>query len=171
MLEIRTESQDVLDAMTALSKLHQQNTVASRRQLRARIEQRGVTTVEHFLSAAQGVIQVLQLCSYGLLACSCAANSSGLQWCLQAASDASLSSPPGLQAVKDLQNELDSLSLGCAAIDSALAANKTSSLEFFHESEGLEHELERNQQRCLLVQKFFDQYQLTPSEITALQVT
>lgn len=75
-----------------------------------------------------------------------------------------------LQAVQDLQNELDSLSSGCAAIDSALAANKALSSEFFNESEGLGHELDRNQQKSLLVQKFFDQYQLTPSEITALQV-
>lgn len=70
MLEIRTESPDILESLTALSKLQQQNTVASRRQLRARFEERGVTTVEHFLSAAQGVIQVLQPCSHGLLACS-----------------------------------------------------------------------------------------------------
>ena len=75
VLEVRTESQDVLESLTALSKLYQQNTVASRRQLRARIEERGITTIEQFLSAAQGVIQVLF--SYVTWTCSSVADKVG----------------------------------------------------------------------------------------------
>lgn len=58
VLEIRTESQEVLQSLTALSKLHQQNTAASRRQLKANVEERGIANVEQFLAAAQSVIQV-----------------------------------------------------------------------------------------------------------------
>ena len=64
VLEIRTESQEVLQSLTALSKLHHQNTAASRRQLKANVEERGIVNVEQFLSAAQGVIQVWSAVCY-----------------------------------------------------------------------------------------------------------
>ena len=75
-----------------------------------------------------------------------------------------------MQAVEESQEELDALSSGCTAINTALAANRSFSADFFSESERLQHELATNKQRCVLVQKFFEQYQLSPAELLALQV-
>jgi len=48
----------VLDSLAALSGLYQENSTASRRQLKASIEERGINNLEQFLSAAQAVIGV-----------------------------------------------------------------------------------------------------------------
>lgn len=69
-----------------------------------------------------------------------------------------------------MQEELDALTSGCAAINTALAANRSFSAEFFSDSERLQHELAINKQRSVSVQKFFEQYQLSPAETSALQV-
>ena len=58
VLDIRTEAPDILDSLAALSRVYQDNSTASRRQLRANIEGRGINNLQQFLSAAQAVIGV-----------------------------------------------------------------------------------------------------------------
>lgn len=74
------------------------------------------------------------------------------------------------QALDDVQSEMDALTTGCAAINAALAADRSSSADFLRESDRLQHELATSQKRSTLVQSFFKQYQLSAAEITALQV-
>lgn len=75
-----------------------------------------------------------------------------------------------LQALEDVQSELNALSSGCAAINIALAADRSSSADLLSESDKLQHELVTSQKRSTLVQSFFKQYQLSAAEISALQV-
>ncbi len=75
-----------------------------------------------------------------------------------------------LQALQDLQGELDALSSGCSAINAALAADRTSSADLLAESDKLQHELAVSETRSGLVNSFFEQYQLSSAEISALQV-
>ncbi len=58
VLDIRTESLEVLNSLAALSGVYQDNSTASRRQLKANIEERSINTLEQFLSAAQAVFGV-----------------------------------------------------------------------------------------------------------------
>lgn len=58
VLDIRTESAEVLLSLAALSGSYQVQSSASRRQLKADIEEQGITNFEHFLSAAKAVIGV-----------------------------------------------------------------------------------------------------------------
>lgn len=75
-----------------------------------------------------------------------------------------------MQAVEELQQELDAIMSGCTAINTTIAAHRSFSADFFTDSERVQHELASNKQKCSLVQKFFEQYQLTPAELAALQV-
>lgn len=75
-----------------------------------------------------------------------------------------------LQALEEVQNELDALSTGCSAINAALAADRSSSADLLSESDKLQHELATSQKRSTLVHSFFKQYQLSAAEIAALQV-
>lgn len=69
VLDIRTEAPDILDSLAALSRVYQDNSTASRRQLRANIEGRGINNLQQFLSAAQAVIGV-RCCTNFHTACS-----------------------------------------------------------------------------------------------------
>ena len=75
-----------------------------------------------------------------------------------------------LQALEDVQAELDALSGGCNAINAALEADRASSADLLSESDRLQHELAVSETRSGLVQNFFEQYQLSGKEISALQV-
>lgn len=75
-----------------------------------------------------------------------------------------------LQALEEVQSELDALSSGCSTINAALAADRTSSADLISESDKLQHELATSQKRSTLVHSFFKQYQLSSAEIAALQV-
>lgn len=58
ILEIKTESPDVINALSTLSGIYTDNTPAARRQLRCTIEQRGLQINGQFLQAAEAVMQV-----------------------------------------------------------------------------------------------------------------
>lgn len=62
ILEIKTESQDLIAALNTLSAAYPDNTPAARRHLRSTIEERGLAINEQFLAAAQGVTQVPRTC-------------------------------------------------------------------------------------------------------------
>ncbi|KAL3149170.1 hypothetical protein ABBQ32_002003 [Trebouxia sp. C0010 RCD-2024] len=129
VLDIKTESAEVLLSLAALSGSYHVQSSASRRQLKADIEEQGITNFEHFLSVAGDVITALD----------------------------------------DVQSEMDALTTGCAAINAALVADRSSSADFLRESDRLQHELATSQKRSTLVQSFFKQYQLSAAEIAALQ--
>jgi len=65
ILEIKTESQELIAALSTLSAIYQDNTPAARRHLRSTIEERGLGINEQFLEAAEGVTKVRGRC------CSC----------------------------------------------------------------------------------------------------
>jgi hypothetical protein len=72
ILEIKTESPDVINALSTLSGIYNDNTPAARRQLRCTIEQRGLQINGQFLQAAEAVMQVwlmLLLALFLVLAC------------------------------------------------------------------------------------------------------
>jgi hypothetical protein len=58
ILEIKTESQDLIAALSTLSAIYPDNTPAARRHLRSTIEERGLGINEQFLEAAEGVTKV-----------------------------------------------------------------------------------------------------------------
>lgn len=58
VLDIKTESAEVLLSLAALSGSYHVQSSASRRQLKADIEEQGITNFEHFLSVAGVVISV-----------------------------------------------------------------------------------------------------------------
>ena len=58
VLDIKTESAEVLESLAALSALHEETSASSRRQLKTHVEERGIDNLEQFLLAAQGVIRV-----------------------------------------------------------------------------------------------------------------
>jgi hypothetical protein len=68
ILEIKTESADIVNALNTLSGIYQDNTAAARRQLRNTLEERGLAINEQFLEAAQRVTQVYlslhRICSW-----------------------------------------------------------------------------------------------------------
>jgi conserved oligomeric Golgi complex subunit 6 len=78
ILEIKTESPELVSALQTLSEFYDDNTPAARRALRSTIERRGLTIHEQFLTAAESVIQVLGPsslhCSADLLTCDCLAH-------------------------------------------------------------------------------------------------
>lgn len=58
ILEIKTESQELIAALSTLSSIYPDNTPAARRHLRSTIEERGLGINEQFLAAAEGVTKV-----------------------------------------------------------------------------------------------------------------
>jgi len=70
ILEIKTESADIVNALNTLSGIYQDNTAAARRQLRNTLEERGLAINEQFLEAAQRVTQVY-LSLYRICSCHC----------------------------------------------------------------------------------------------------
>jgi hypothetical protein len=58
ILEIKTESQELIAALSTLSAIYPDNTPAARRHLRSTIEERGLGINEQFLEAAEGVTKV-----------------------------------------------------------------------------------------------------------------
>jgi hypothetical protein len=64
ILEIKTESQDLIAALSTLSAIYPDNTPAARRHLRSTIEQRGLGINEQFLEAAEGVTKVSNHCAH-----------------------------------------------------------------------------------------------------------
>jgi len=64
-LEIRTETPELLGALSTLSTFYADNTPADRRRLRATIERRGLRTNEAFLGAAEAVMQARASCPSG----------------------------------------------------------------------------------------------------------
>lgn len=138
--------------MAALSGSYQVQSSASKRQLKADIEEQGITNYERFLSAAEAVIVVRASA------------------CISALPIHNLTSYMLLQALEEVQSELNALSTGCSAINTALAADRTSSADLISESDKLQHELATSQKRSTLVHSFFKQYQLSATEIAALQV-
>ena len=61
ILDLRTESQEVLSALSALSTFYGENTPAQRRGLRTTIERRGTALNQEYLAAAESVMQVRDL--------------------------------------------------------------------------------------------------------------
>ncbi len=58
ILEIKTESQDLITALQTLSTFYEDNSPAARRVLRSTIEKRGLEIHEQFLSSAEAAIKV-----------------------------------------------------------------------------------------------------------------
>lgn len=58
ILDIRTDSPDLITSLSTLSSFYGENTPAARKALRSTIEKRGLAINERFLGAAEGVIQV-----------------------------------------------------------------------------------------------------------------
>ncbi|KAK9835291.1 hypothetical protein WJX84_005952, partial [Apatococcus fuscideae] len=60
VLEIQTESSELLTALTSLSTFYTENTPATRRQLRTTLEQRSLKVNQEYLTAAEGVLKALE---------------------------------------------------------------------------------------------------------------
>lgn len=58
ILEVKTESPELVAALATLSQFYEDNTLASRRGLRSTIERRGLAINSQFLEAAESVIKV-----------------------------------------------------------------------------------------------------------------
>ena len=61
ILATRTESPDIIGALTTLSTFYENNTIQAQRRLRTTIEQHGLSINEQFLSAAEDIIKVRKL--------------------------------------------------------------------------------------------------------------
>jgi len=75
-----------------------------------------------------------------------------------------------LQALDAVQQDLDSLAEDCTHINGALAGAKAASADITAETERVSRELAASQLRSRLAEQFLQQYQLSPEEVTALQV-
>ena len=58
VLDLQTESPELLTALTSLSTFYAENTPTARRQLRSTLEQRSLQVNQEYLSAAEGVLKV-----------------------------------------------------------------------------------------------------------------
>ena len=58
ILATRTESQELVGALSTLSTFYEENTPVARRRLRTTIEQHGLSITEQFTAAAKAIIQV-----------------------------------------------------------------------------------------------------------------
>lgn len=58
VLDLQTESPELLTALTSLSTFYTENTPTARRQLRSTLEQRSLQVNQEYLSAAEGVLKV-----------------------------------------------------------------------------------------------------------------
>uniref|UniRef100_A0A383VY11 Conserved oligomeric Golgi complex subunit 6 n=1 Tax=Tetradesmus obliquus TaxID=3088 RepID=A0A383VY11_TETOB len=129
ILEIKTESPDVINALSTLSGIYADNTPAARRQLRCTIEQRGLDINGQFLQAAEAV----------------------------------------MQALDDVQGQLDGLSSSCGAISSALSTARGTASGLLADADKAGRELGALEAKRQMVEQFLDKYQLTPEEVAVLQ--
>ncbi|MEW5300794.1 MAG: hypothetical protein WDW36_003699 [Sanguina aurantia] len=129
ILDIRTDSPDLITSLSTLSSFYGENTPAARKALRSTIEKRGLAINERFLGAAEGVIQALD----------------------------------------QVQLNLDALSLNCSNIVTQLASTQAATGALLSGTERLSHDSESVERRSALVGNFLDQYQLTPQEMASLQ--
>jgi hypothetical protein len=70
-----------------------------------------------------------------------------------------------MQALDDLQTQLDTLHGSCSSISGALAASKAASAGLLTEADRLGRELMQLEGRQAAVTDFLEQYQLTPEEV------
>ena len=61
ILEMRTESPEILGSLATMSSLYEDNTPAARRQLCATIEKQGLSITQQYLQSAELVVQVQAL--------------------------------------------------------------------------------------------------------------
>ena len=64
ILATRTESQEIIGALTTLSTFYEENTPQAQRRLRTTIEQHGLSINEQFLAAAEDIIKAGALYHY-----------------------------------------------------------------------------------------------------------
>lgn len=64
ILATRTESQDLVGALSTLSTFYEENTPVARRRLRTTIEQHGLSITEQFTAAAKAITQVCVVAMY-----------------------------------------------------------------------------------------------------------
>ncbi|KAF6250612.1 component of oligomeric golgi complex 6 [Scenedesmus sp. NREL 46B-D3] len=129
ILDIKTESPDVINALSTLSGIYSDNTPAARRQLRCTIEQRGLHINGRFLQAAEAV----------------------------------------MQALDDVQGQLDGLTASCGAISGALSCARTAASGLLADADKAGRELAALEAKRQLVEQFLDKYQLTSEEVAVLQ--
>ena len=61
ILEMRTESPEILGSLATMSSIYDDNTPAARRQLCATIEKQGLSITQQYLQSAEHVVQVQAL--------------------------------------------------------------------------------------------------------------
>ena len=61
ILEMRTESPEILGSLATMSNFYEDNTPAARRQLCATIEKQGLSITQQYLQSAEHVVQVQAL--------------------------------------------------------------------------------------------------------------
>ena len=70
-----------------------------------------------------------------------------------------------------VQYEVDGLSASCKQTAAALAASRASTTELVAAMDQVQRALDTSERRSQLVQTFLEQYQLSPDELAALQVS
>lgn len=108
MLELKTESTEVLNSLDTLSTMYTTNDATNRRQLKTTIEQRGIDTNRSFLHAADVVLQVVN------------------SLCVRRNKDAT-------QALDAVEGDVGNLKAACARISDALRESKASTSEMLAE--------------------------------------
>ena len=127
----------------------------ARRRLRSTVEKRGISINEEYLAAADTVIKVSCTLSSGLAA--------------QEGRQGTLTAEGCLQALDSVQRDLDGLATGCRLSRQAVLGARESTAGLLTDTERLQSELAANQKHTQLVQQFLEQYQLSASEVEALQ--
>lgn len=147
ILDIKTETPELIDSLTTLSTFYSDNTPAARRALRSTIEQRGIDINEKFITAAEAVITVW--------------------YCCKVVPDEAHNptSRVHVQVLDRVQGNLDGLSSSCGQISSILSSTKASTSHLLGEMERLQQEYEAADRKSQLVITFLEQYQLTPEEV------
>ena len=75
-----------------------------------------------------------------------------------------------MQALESVQTTLDAVRDECRQAKQAISHAQDSSSGLLSVTERLQRDLKANEKRTTMVQQFLEQYQLTSSEATALQV-
>jgi hypothetical protein len=81
-----------------------------------------------------------------------------------------LTIPIALQALDDVQGQLDSLSSSCGAISGALASARATASGLLADADKAGRELGALEAKRQLVEQFLDKYQLTPEEVSLMDV-
>ena len=151
ILEIKTEQQDLVNALNTLSTFYEDNTASARRSLRSNVEVRpsGPRPWESDLANSNPSSPQKR----GLLI---------HETFLSAASDA-------IKALDAVQNHLDALSSSCNNISRVLSATKAATAPLLTDVDRLEKELDTVEQRSVMIDDFLSQYQLAPEEVDVLQ--